>query len=234
MDPVRSQTSVGASPARGVEARAEVADAGVARSDVDARAVFERLRPDFEACYAAGKRSTPEMTAGRVTLHADIAASGQVSCAVPSDDTGLTREVEDCMRARLLRERLPGPGGVAVPVVVKDDVLAFGELRTNAKTIETVESHGLGEDVYPVVQERLPDLYACVQGVARAEQLRIVYVGGTVGPGGEVTCAVTSSATPLSVEARACVSDALRLARFRPPKRGEGLVTVPLNILASP
>lgn len=76
----------------------------------DAAAVYARIEPDLRLCYDVGHRTTPEMLDGRVTLVAAIEVSGAMGCVIPSDSTGLTQDVEDCMAARLATERFePGP-----------------------------------------------------------------------------------------------------------------------------
>src|SRR5690606_36653083 len=110
-----------------------------------------------------------------------IEASDRTSCVVPSDDTGLTQDVENCMRSRLEREtyaRTQEPWSLALPLVVRDAALSLGEVRDSPPAIETVESHGLSEEVYAVVHALLPELYACVRSIEKSAGLRVVYVGG--------------------------------------------------------
>jgi hypothetical protein len=197
--------------------------------------IFRSLRSDLVACYEEGRNEVPAMTSGKITYLVSIDASGRTTCVVPSDDTGLTQDVENCMRARLEREVFPRGAkawSTALPILVRDAELALGEARKAAPSIETVESHGLDEDVYPVVVKLLPELYACVRGIDKSADLRVVYVGGRVDAAGRVACSVTSSAAPIDQEIRDCTSRVLMGAKFRPPKRGYGLVSVPLKVLS--
>lgn len=197
--------------------------------------IFARVRGDLAACYEQGKKAVPTMTSGRVTFHAAVDASGRTTCVVPSDDLGLTQDVEACMRERLDREtyRASGSGfSTAIPLVVKDGALGLGETRTTPPAIETIESHGLSEEVYDVVEALLPELYACMQGLDKSAGLRVVYVGGRVGKGGQVECALASSATAIPEDKRECLAGVLSRAKFKAPKKGYGLVSVPLNVFS--
>jgi hypothetical protein len=194
---------------------------------------FTKMRGDFTACYEDGKKSVPTMTSGKITFHAAVDASGKTTCVVPSDDTGLTQEVENCMRVRLDKEsyaKRDAPWSFALPLVVKDGKLGPGDVRSTPPTIETIESHGLAEDVYDVIDALLPQLYECTRGIPRSGDLRVVYVGGRVGSAGNVECALASSPSNIPVDARACVAKVFGRAKFRAPKKGYGLVSVPLNL----
>jgi len=194
---------------------------------------FAKLEPDFRRCYEEGKKVVPTMTSGKITFHAAIDASGKTTCAVPSDDTGLTQDVENCMRMRLDKEVFPkseGPWSLALPVVVKDSKLARGELRDMPPAIETIESHGLAEDVYDVVEGLLPDLYGCMSGMTKSADLRVVYVGARIGSAGQVECALASGPASIPAETRACTAKVFSKAKFRAPKKGYGLLSVPLNV----
>lgn len=173
------------------------------------------------------------MTSGKVTLHASVDKSGKTTCAVPSDDSGLTQDVEDCMRKRLGRESYPAQGGAwsaVLPIVVDNGALALGKANTKPM-IETIESHGLAEDMYDVVERILPDLKGCVRGMDKSTELRVVYVGAEVGKDGKVACALASSATPVPDSVRECAAATLSKATFKPPKRGYGLISIPLEVL---
>jgi hypothetical protein len=175
------------------------------------------------------------MTAGRITFHSAIDASGKTTCVVPSDDMGLTQDVESCMRTRLDREAYPNtaaPWSLALPIVVKDAKLSLGVERDTPGAIETVESQGLTEEVYDVVESLLPDLYGCMSGIPKSGALRVVYVGARVGAGGQVECALASGPSSIPVETRSCTAKVLSRAKFRPPKKGYGLVSVPLNVMS--
>lgn len=194
---------------------------------------FTKVRGDFTACYEEGKKAVPTMTSGKITFHAAVDASGKTTCVVPSDDTGLTQDVENCMRARLDKEsyaKRDAPWSYALPLVVKDGKLGPGDVRANPPAIETVESHGLAEDVYDVIDALLPQLYECTRTIPRSSDLRVVYVGGRVGSSGIVECALASSSSNIPVDARTCVAKVFGRAKFRAPKKGYGLVSVPLNL----
>lgn len=202
---------------------------------IGAPEIFARAKNDLAACYEQGRTAVPTMTSGRVTFHAAIDAAGRTTCVVPSDDLGLTQDVEACMRERLDRETYPASGAswsTPIPIAVKDGALALGETRTTPSAIETIESHGLSEEVYDVVEKLLPDLYGCIQGLDKSSGLRVVYVGGRVGKGGQVECALASSASAVPADKRECLAGVLSRARFKPPKKGTGLLSVPLNVLS--
>jgi hypothetical protein len=194
---------------------------------------FAKLEPDFTRCYEDGKKAVPTMTSGKITFHASIDASGKTMCAVPSDDTGLTQDVENCMRLRLDKEVFPkrdAPWSLALPIVVKDSKLVRGEMRDAPGAIETIESQGLTEDVYDVVEGLLPDLYGCMSAIPKSGELRVVYVGARVGSAGQVECALASGPASIPAETRACTAKVFSKAKFRAPKKGYGLLSVPLNV----
>jgi len=168
------------------------------------------------------------MTSGRATFHLAVAAEGATRCVVPSDDAGLSQEVEDCMRTRLETERFAataGPWSAAVPVLVRDGSLALGSGSNGPAALEMIESHGLGEDIYDTVEALLPDLKSCLTSRGAGG---VVRVGAKVAADGRVTCAVASGSVPDGP--RACVEAALEGARFRPPKRGYGLLSLPIGV----
>lgn len=175
------------------------------------------------------------MTSGKITLHASVEPAGRTACVVPSDDTGLTQDVDNCMRTRLEKEthaRREQPWSYALPLVVKDGKLGPGEVRSTPPAMETIESHGLAEDVYDVIDALLPDLYGCLQGIPKSGELRIVHVGARIGASGQVECALASAPGTIPPETRACTAKVLGRAKFRAPKKGYGLVSVPLNVMA--
>ncbi len=183
-------------------------------------------------CYEAGKKDVPAMTSGKVTLHASVDRSGKTTCAVPSDDSGLTQDVEDCMRKRLERETYPpqdAAWSAVLPIVVDNGALALGQPNTKPM-IDTIESHGLAEDIYDVVERMLPELKACLRTLDKSSDRRVVYVGAEVGKDGKVTCALASSPAPIPESVRECASSALAKATFKPPKRGAGLISIPLDV----
>jgi hypothetical protein len=197
--------------------------------------VLTKLRPDLTSCYEEGKKAIPTMTSGRITFHVAVDPSGKTACVVPSDDTGLTQDVENCMRTRLDKEsyaKRDAPWSFALPLAVKDGKLGPGEARSTPPSIETIESHGLAEDVYDVVEGLLPELYKCMEGLPKSSDLRVVYVGGRVGSAGNVECALASGPSTIPAETRACAAKVLGRAKFRAPKKGYGLVSVPLNVIS--
>lgn len=172
------------------------------------------------------------MTSGKITFHASVDASGVTRCVVPSDDTGLTQAVEDCMRERVAKERYAPTRDrwtSTLPVLVSKGVLSAGGAPPGTPLIETIESQGLGEDVYDVIERLLPQLQSCVAS-ARSS---VVYVGAEVAKNGKVTCALASAHDPLPDAMRACVESTLGRATFKPPKKGAGLLAVPLQILGA-
>lgn len=196
--------------------------------------IFAAQKSELVACYDAGRRAIPTMTSGKVTYHVAASAAGRASCVVPSDDVGLTQEVEDCMRASLEKAsyaRTEGAWSQLVPIVVRDSIPQLGEPRTSSPTLETIESHGMSDDIYEVIEGLLPKLYACTKSGPRTAELRTIQVGGVVGADGRVTCALASSPAALSPQIRDCAANVLREGRFAPPKKGSGLVSVPLNVL---
>jgi hypothetical protein len=191
--------------------------------------VFARVKSRFVRCYEDGAKKNPEMTAGKATFHVSVASDGATRCVVPSDDNGLTQEVEDCMRTTLEGERFTegsAPWVASVPVVVRDGKVALGSPAARTpSTLEMIESHGLGDDLYDVVTALIPDLTACLgpgEGAA--------HVGAKVARDGTVTCAVATSAQPLSEPVRRCAEGVLGRARFKPPKPGYGLLSLPIAV----
>ena len=70
-------------------------------------------------------------------------------------------------------------------------------------SIDTIESRGLSEDLYDVVDGLLPEVKRCVQGSGASAGRRVVVVGAKVAGDGAVACAVASSEQPVTDEARA-------------------------------
>jgi hypothetical protein len=208
---------------------------GTSAGPVREEDTFTKVRPDLARCYEEGRKAVPTMTSGKITFHVAVDPSGKTACVVPSDDTGLTQDVENCMRTRLDKEtyaKRDAAWSFALPLLVKDGQLGPGEARTSPPSIETIESHGLAEDVYDVVEGLLPDLYGCMQGIQKSSDMRVVYVGARVGSGGNVECALTSAPSSIPNETRACTAKVLGRAKFRPPKKGYGLVSLPLNVMS--
>ncbi|MBX3229505.1 MAG: hypothetical protein KIT84_17195 [Labilithrix sp.] len=191
--------------------------------------VWSRVAADVTGCYEAGRKVVPEMLDGRITFHAAIDREGKSACVVPSDDTGLTQEVEDCMRVRVERETFRPTAAewtVALPIVVRGGAVSLGQVRAPT-SIETIESRGLSEELYDVIEGLLPDAKACLRGAPPGP----VVVGAQVKADGAVACALAASASALAPESRRCVADVFTKARFKPPKRGIGLLSVPIEVL---
>jgi len=197
--------------------------------------VYAKVKSELVGCYEIGRKAIPNMTSGKVTFHAAVDGRGTTTCVIPSDDTGLTQEVEDCMRRRLEREEHASSGAawsVAVPIVVRDASVSLGKL-SEAPTIESIESHGLAEDMYGVIEGLLPEMKSCLRSIDKASGLRVVYVGARVGKDGKVECVLASSSTPIPNGPRECVATTLSRARFSAPKRGYGLLSIPLALHAA-
>jgi hypothetical protein len=199
--------------------------------------IFGKVKGDLFACYEQGKKAAPKMTGGKITLHAEVEKDGTTSCVIPADDTGLTQEVEDCMRLRLNKETFassPAPWSYEMPLVVKNGKLELGEddAVTAVASILHVEMHGLGDDAHDVAEALLPKFQQCVIGAEKGETMRVLHVGARVGKDGKVMCAIATSPSPLPEEIRACAAGALEQAKFPPPKKGEGLISIPLKVMA--
>jgi hypothetical protein len=198
----------------------------------DGAAIFATLRAKLSACYEQGKSATPTMLDGKLTLNASVAASGQPACVIPSNDTGLTQEVEDCMSARFLETRFSptrAAWSAAVPVAVRNGVVQLGEAAAAAAaSFASIETYRM-PDAFDVLESLVPELQACMQGVERSARLRSVLVGARVGADGRTQCALaTSESLPLAVGE--CTAGVLRGAKFPPPKGGAGLVLVPIAV----
>jgi len=195
--------------------------------------IWKRVVPDLTTCYETGRKAVPEMVDGRIAFVTTVDAAGKTTCVVPSDDSGLTGDVEDCMRARLERESYAATGApwsARVPVLVAGGKLSLG--GPNPQTsIDTVESRGLAEDVYTVLDDLMPDVKECVRGSGKAVGRRVVIVGARVAKDGAVACAVATSTSPMSDDARGCVASVFGRAHFKAPKKGTGLLSVPIEIM---
>jgi hypothetical protein len=197
--------------------------------------IFSRLQSDLVACYERGKKAAPKMGSGKVTLNVAIGRDGNTTCVVPSDDTGLTQEVEDCMGERVARESFKSNGGTwatEIPVIVKGGKLSLGPAVAAAPALETVETHGLPDSAHEVVEALLPELHGCTEGIDKSAGLRVVHVGARVGKDGRVECALASSASPLPAKVRECAAGAIAQARFPAPRSAVGLVSVPVKVLS--
>lgn len=184
------------------------------------------------ACYTAGKKKAPNMGDGRVVLHAAVDDKGRTTCVVPSDDQGLTHEVEECMGERIAKEMQPPGAGYELHLRVTNGIMELGETKA-APAIASVETHGL-KGAGAVVQGLMPELRACVQkGVGGSDDLRVLYVGARVGRDGHVSCSATTAAEAVPPAVRHCMSSVLAKATFAPPTEKVGLVSIPLKLFAT-
>ena len=199
----------------------------------DTAAIYARLRPALVACYDQGQKSTPEMVEGKLTLNATIDAAGRTSCVIASEDTGLTQEVEDCMVARFATEKFDESAGApwqaVVPVVVRKGAVQLGERAASQVLAETVETRNM-PDAFEALESLLPELTICLHAIDRSSGPRSILVAAKIGADGRSQCALTSSFTPLPPKVGDCAAGVLQAAKFPPPKRGAGVVLVPINL----
>lgn len=199
----------------------------------DEAAIFARLEPDLAACYERGRKTVPTMLAGKLTLNASIDASGEATCVIPTDDTGLTKEVEDCMSARLAAERFDaGPAWTAaVPVAVRGGKVQLGQRALESAELGSVETYRMA-DAFDVLESLVPELQACIRELDRSSGVRSVTVGARVGTDGRTQCALaTGSPAVLPAQTSDCTESVLRQARFPPPSGGPGLILVPITVM---
>lgn len=198
----------------------------------DAAAVFAVVKPKLVACYEKGKRTTPAMLDGRLTLHASVDARGKPSCVIPSSDTGLTQEVEDCMSAQLLDTTFTSgqgaPWSAALPIQVRGGVVQLGEPAAGTTGFESIETYRM-PDAFEVLESLVPELQACMRGIDRSARLRSVLVGARVATDGRTQCALAASES-LPAQVGECAAGVLRGAKFPPPRGGPGLVLVPITL----
>jgi hypothetical protein len=197
----------------------------------DAAALFALLQADLVTCYELGKQATPEMVNGKLTLNASIDASGTPLCVIPSDHTGLTQEVEDCMSARFAAHRLPAgaPWAASVPVLVRDGAVQLGERASDLAALDSVETFRM-PDAFDTLESLEPALQACMRSLDRQSGVKAVLVGARVGVDGRPQCALATSRGALPPSVADCAAGVLRGAKFPPPKRGAGLVLVPIGL----
>ena len=200
----------------------------------DAATLFHLLEAELVTCYELGKRATPEMTDGKLTLNASIDASGTPTCVIPSDHTGLTQEVEDCMSARFAAQRLPSgaPWSASVPVLIRRGAVQPGERGSDAVTLDSVETFRM-PDAFETLESLEPALQACVRSLAQGSGVKGLLVGARVGADGRPQCALATSRGALPANVADCAAGVLRGATFPPPKRGAGLVLVPIGFARS-
>jgi hypothetical protein len=204
----------------------------VKRGRPDAAAIFARLHPGLVRCYEEGRKSTPTMLDGKLTLNASVDATGRTTCTIPTDDTGLTQEVEDCMSARLTAEKFDPDAmwTAVVPIAVRGGVVGLGERATGTAGIESVETHRM-PDAFEVLESLVPELQSCIRELDKSTGVQTIIVGARVGLDGRPTCALASpNAGVLPPKISACATSAFASAKFPPPKGGPGLVLVPIRL----
>ncbi len=173
------------------------------------------------------------MTDGKLTLNASIDDTGRTTCVIPSEHAGLTQEVEDCMSARFAAETFDAgsPWSAVVPIVLRAGVLHRGANARDAAVIDSVETVRM-PDAFDVLEGLEPALQACMRSAdARAGGAHGLLVGARVGADGRPQCALASSTGSLPPSVGECAAAVLRNARFPPPKRGSGIVLVPINVV---
>ena len=202
----------------------------------DVAAIYTRLESGLARCCEVGRKATPEMTDCKLTLNASIDSSGKATCVIPSDHTGLTQDVEDCMSARFAAETFDAgsPWSTVVPIVLRAGVLHRGETAGDTAAFDSVETVRM-PDAFDVLEGLEPALQACMRSSdARAGSgVRGLLAGARVGADGRPLCALASSTGPLPPSVGECASAVLRNAKFPPPKRGSGIVLVPINVIGS-
>jgi len=187
------------------------------------------LQADLVTCYELGKQATPEMSDGKLTLNASIDANGKPLCVIPSDHTGLTQEVEDCMSARFAAQKLPAgaPWSASVPVAIRGGAVQLGERASDAASLDSVETFRM-PDAFDTLESIEPALQACMRSLGPKSNVRGLLVGARVGADGRPQCALATSRGTLPANVADCAAGVLRGAKFPPPKRGAGLVLVPI------
>jgi hypothetical protein len=131
------------------------------------------------------------------------------------------------MAARLASERFDAGAAwsVSVPIVLRGGTLKLGERRVDALTFESVETVRM-PDAFDVLESLEPALLACMRG--QGGGAKSMLVAARVGADGRPQCALATSAGPLPAASGDCAAGVLRSAKFPPPKRGAGLVLVPI------
>jgi hypothetical protein len=195
-------------------------------------AIFERVKPELVKCYEDGRKAVPTMLDGKLTLNASIDRAGKTSCVIPTDDTGLTQEVEDCMSSKLLAAKVGDASTpiVSIPVAVRGGSVGLGERASGSFGIESVETHRM-PDAFEVIENVLPEIQVCVREQDRSSGVSSVVVGARVGTDGRTQCALaTATSGALTRKVGDCAANTLRAAKFPPPKGGTGLVLVPIRL----
>jgi hypothetical protein len=229
----RALRSPGDAPTASSSSSSAAAPAPASRAkQPDAASLFMLLQGDLVTCYELGRQATPEMTDGKLTLNASIDAHGKATCVIPSDHTGLTQEVEDCMSARFEAHKLPAgaPWSASIPIAVRRGAVQLGERASDAAMIESVETFRM-PDAFDTLEALEPELQACMRGLDRQSGVKSMLVGARVGADGRAQCALATSSGPLPATVSECAAGVLRSAKFPPPKRGSGLVLVPIGLV---
>ena len=170
------------------------------------------------------------MLEGKLTLNAAIDSAGKTTCVIPTDDTGLTQEVEDCMSARFaeLTFERGAASTASLPIAVRAGAVQLGEQSAGGPMMASVETHRM-PDAFDVLESIEPELYACVRDMGRGTGPRSIIVGARVGADGRAQCALASASPEVGPPKVADCSEAvLRRAKFPPPKGGSGLILVPI------
>jgi hypothetical protein len=200
---------------------------------VDPEHILSAMRDDAVECYRNRKATSDD---GRARVMLNVATQdGHVTCVVPNEEAGLSKDVEECLVSRLERE--PFPRGVnsrlAVPLVFEEDDVALGKdpPRTGPATaFESAETHGFHRAT--LSQKLAEELHDCVRD-GRLETSSIAgafYVHAKVGPSGKVLCTVANRGETVPEQVRSCAMDKLSKWRFPPPKYGVGSVSIPVRI----
>jgi hypothetical protein len=172
------------------------------------------------------------MLDGKLTLNASVDATGKPLCVIPTEDKGLTQEVEDCMSARLANERFDAgaPWAIAIPIAVRAGKVGLGSRETAALALESVETHRMA-DAFETLESLEPALQACVRELDRSSGVRSIVVGARVATDGRTQCALASgSPTAVPEKTADCAAGVLRQAKFPPPTGGPGLILVPIAL----
>jgi hypothetical protein len=84
----------------------------------DAERVVAGMRLGFRACYNEGRRQDPNL-AGSLVIVATIGPAGEVVSASPTTNTGLKKEVVDCLLRRVKAAQFAYPSTrVKIPITL--------------------------------------------------------------------------------------------------------------------
>lgn len=203
--------------------------AAVTTKHEDPAAVFERVKPALTQCYETGRASTPTMIDGKLTLNASVEASGKITCVIPTDDAGLTQEVEDCMSSKLAATQLADSSAawqIRLPVQIKGGAVQSGTASASSSSIESVETHRM-PDAFDALEGLVPELQACLRDVDRSGGSKQVIIGARVNTDGRTACALATG-VPLNVTD--CATQLFMRTTFPAPRGGMGLILVPVTL----